>query len=433
MSLRADLVDLIERTPIADTHEHIIEEVIRLAPGDRWCLPDIGVFFSHYTDSDLLAAGMREEDLNRALTLDAPVDEKWRLIRPWWEHIRHTGYGLCLRESLLALFGELDLTDDNWRSVNEKLQRLMKPGYYHDVLHIAANIDHCQVNSLESPIFCETAHPDLLLQDLSFLQLALGSEIPSFVQHTGIDVHTLADWHAVIDWCFAAYGPRAVAAKNQAAYLRRLDYADIAAEEVAPIFARHVKDPHSVSADERKAMEDHLFHYCVRKATEYNLPVKLHTGYYAGAGHMPLHRLRHNGGDMCDLCRLHPNTRFIFMHITYPYQDEAIAVAKHYRNAYIDMCWAWIINPVASVRFLKEYLLAAPANKLFVFGGDFAIVEMVPGHARIARKGIAQAINELLDEGWLREREAGALIQRLMLDNAREVFDLERCKQVTLR
>jgi len=119
----------------------------------------------------------------------------------------------------------------------------------------------------------------------------------------------------------------------------------------------------------------------------------------------------------------HPTARFVIMHITYPYQDEAIVLAKHYPNAYIDLCWAWIINPVASVRFVKEFLKAAPANKLFTFGGDYTLVEMVPGHARMARQGLAQAVSELVDEGWVESRDVHDLVERLMRGNAHEVFD----------
>jgi predicted TIM-barrel fold metal-dependent hydrolase len=110
------------------------------------------------------------------------------------------------------------------------------------------------------------------------------------------------------------------------------------------------------------------------------------------------------------------------MHIGYPYQDEFIALAKHYRNAYIDMCWAWIINPQAGVRFVKEFLMAAPANKLLPFGGDYITVETVYGHSRIARLGLIQALTELVQEGWLHIEETHELIERIMRGNAHEIF-----------
>ena len=70
--------------------------------------------------------------------------------------------------------------------------------------------------------------------------------------------------------------------------------------------------------------------------------------------------------------------------------------------------------------------MAAPACKLFTFGGDFIPVELVTGHARVARHGIALALTQLVAEGWLTESDVPALAERVMRGNAREVFDLER-------
>ena len=52
---------------------------------------------------------------------------------------------------------------------------------------------------------------------------------------------------------------------------------------------------------------------------------------------------------------------------------------------HIDLCWAWIINPLATARFVREFLVAAPASKLFTFGGDYENVETIVGHAKVAR------------------------------------------------
>jgi len=106
---------------------------------------------------------------------------------------------------------------------------------------------------------------------------------------------------------------------------------------------------------EMKALQDHLFRRCVRKAVEYRLPVKLHTGYYAGNSYMQLDRVSQNPAHLCVLLQDFPDATFDIFHIGYPYQEEMIALAKHYPNACVDMCWAWIINPEACVRFLRDY------------------------------------------------------------------------------
>jgi predicted TIM-barrel fold metal-dependent hydrolase len=173
-------------------------------------------------------------------------------------------------------------------------------------------------------------------------------------------------------------------------------------------------------------LEDHLFWYAVAKATAHHLPVKLHTGYYAGQNSMPLARLQHNPGSASELCRLSPDTQFVFMHICYPHYEAMLSLAKQFANAHIDMCWSWIINPVAAKDYIKKHIVTAPANKLLPFGGDYIPVEPVLGHAAMARRGIAQALFELVDEGWLTLAYALDLVDTILHGNARRIFHLSQ-------
>ncbi len=430
MNLRAResaILELVEATPLADTHEHLLEESSRLQPGDRWRLNDIGLLFTHYLDSDLIVAGMPRADLEEVFRLETPPERKWALVRPWWPLVRHTGYGIGVRETLRALWGETDLTDGNWRAVSGAIRDGIRPGYYEPILRGVARLCDVQVNSLEADPFCETAQPALLRQDMSILNLALAENRDHLAGLAGVEVRSLADWHGVIDHFFTRHAGQAVAVKNPAAYRRGLDYERVGAGEAAGSFDRILRGDATLEPSGWKAVQDHLFHYCVERATEHGLPVKLHTGYYAGENWMPLARLEGNPGEMCALCQAQPSARFVFMHIAYPYHDAAIAVAKHYGNAWLDMCWAWIVNPAAAVRFLKECLMAAPANKVLCFGGDFGPVELVPGHAAVARRGIARALAELVDEGWLASGDVPALVERLCHANARDLFGAPEC------
>ena len=415
--------DWVEETSFVDTHEHLIEERDRLAgeTGNR-LLPcnDWAYLFMHYLGDDLASAGMSEADLRRFLAPDVSPEEKYRLVAPWWERAKHTGYGQAVRLTLKGLYGEDDLTAESAPRLNEKYRALIQPGFYKTVLEERSRISQCQVNSLQR-IFMESDQPALLQQDIGFPPLSSDLSLERIQSEYGRTAAELDGWLEIIDWVFATYGPRAVAAKNQSAYSRRLDYEAVPKERAAPLFARHAKGE-TLTPEDSKALRDYLFRYCVSKATEQGLPVKLHTGYYAGHNYMPLTRLRQNAGDLCGLLQDFPETTFVLMHIGYPYQDEFIALAKHYRNVTIDMCWAWIINPAAGVRFVREFLMAAPANKLFTFGGDYISVEPIYGHSRIARQGLAQALSELVADGWIALEESQILVQRLMRQNALETF-----------
>jgi hypothetical protein len=429
MATHSEIFDLVNATPFVDTHEHLWEERTRLAAlaePDKHPIPnDLGILFYHYADSDLVSAGLSPDDRKKMVDPMTDVKDKWRLIGPIYARTRHTGYLQNVRESLRLMFGEEDITDDNYQRISDQIRDQIAPGYFNRLLRDVSKIEHAQVNSFEDPVFNETQYPDLLCQDLSFVGLSTALNIEPYAKKANREVGSLDDWHGIIDWVFETYGPRAIAIKNQSAYGRRLDYDNVDAKDAAPLFARHIREPKGSAEFEKKAIQDHLFHYCIRKSVEYNLPVKLHTGYYAGTGGMPLHRVSANDSDLCPVLKAHPDAKFIIMHISYPYQDEAIVLAKHYPNVFVDMCWAWIINPLASVRFTKEYLMAAPHTKLLTFGGDYLPVEMVPGHAAIARKGLAQAISELLSDGWVKDSEVPELVDRIMRGNAHEVFDYD--------
>ncbi len=414
-------------TPLIDTHEHLIEEKARFmgTKHPRVRCDDWTLVLSHYLNSDMITAGMPKEAYDRFFSPEVEPADKWSLIEPIWQAVKNTGYGQAVVIALQQLYGVDGLSAKTVQQVQAGYEAVRKPGFYDTILRDHANIMSCQVNSLEGTPFMETDMPLLLMQDISIVGMFSGPDFKGFGGPAGIEVRALDDWHRVIDWWFAKYGKYAVAVKSQDAYARDINYEQVPAEKVESIFTKRL-NRHSVSAAEKKALEDHLFWYAVEAATKAGLPVKLHTGYYAGSNSMPLSRLINNPGSATDLCRVAPDTRFVFMHICYPYYEELISVAKQYTNAYIDMCWAWIINPVAAKDFLKKYLVTAPANKIVTFGGDYIPVEPVLGHAAVARRGIALALAELVEEGWYAMDDAMIVCDMVMHGNARKIFDLDR-------
>lgn len=103
MSDYATIRDRIEEMPFIDTHEHLIEEGLRLSDnvGDRlFKCNDWAYLFSHYVDSDLISAGMPADDHRRFFEPGVSVVEKYRLVAPWWERIE--AYGLRAGDSVHA-------------------------------------------------------------------------------------------------------------------------------------------------------------------------------------------------------------------------------------------------------------------------------------------------------------------------------------------
>ena len=113
------------------------------------------------------------------------------------------------------------------------------------------------------------------------------------------------------------------------------------------------------------------------------------------------------------------------MHAAYPYTDELVAIAKHYPNVWVDMCWAWSIDPYSSLNFVRRFLHAVPSNKLFVFGGDTFSPTNSVAYSIQARRWLTRALEAEVAAGDLTEQDAGRVARRIMRENQYECFDVE--------
>ena len=416
--------DLIEKkvfeTPFIDTHEHLLDESDRLncfepiIPCDDWTL-----LLNHYFSFDLISAGISKEQIDSLFSKHVNPIDKWGILNEFWPYLKNTTSGIVFRNTIRILYGIDEISEDNILELQNRYKQTREKGFYKFIIQDIANIKHCHVHS---PIIAckKSESPDLLIQDIALNGLIQVVLKPYSVPEN-VKINSLSDWHSLIDWWFSEYNQIAKGVKIGNAYFRRLDFERVEGSEVEKIFIRKI-GLQIISPGEEKKLQDHLFWYCVDKATEYGLPVKMHTGQWAMNNVMNMHWVKDNPSDCASLCRQAPNTKFVFFHLCYPHYEEMLSLAKSYSNAYMDMCWSWSINPLAAKDFLKKFILTVPNNKIFTFGGDDKIVENLIGHAFVARKGIAQALTELVTENWITISEALDLADHLMYKNVEKIF-----------
>lgn len=417
--------DIVSETVLADTHEHLVEESLRTSwvPGKLLPCDDWSLLLKTYVQDDLHCAGMDPAEELRFYDPEVSPIEKFQLVSPFWERVEHTGYARAVACTISKLYGIDKVSLKNVEELAEKYRETRKPGFYQHIIQDICRISECHVNSLEK-IYMQTAHPSLLKQDLSIMELSRCSptDIRRVEREIGTNISSLRDWLAAIDSYFERHGKDAIAVKYPGAYYRRLRFEQVGRHMAEKYFATLIAERPYIGPEGSQALEDYLFHYCLAKAEEYNLPVKLHTGYLARRDFMQLSNVSANAADICRLLQQYPSVRFVLMHIGYPYQHEYISLCKQYKNAYVDLCWAWILNPFASTQFLTEFMVAAPANKILTFGGDYVIAENIVGHCVIARRGISQALATLFERDWIGRGSVAELAPRLMHGNAQELF-----------
>jgi predicted TIM-barrel fold metal-dependent hydrolase len=282
-------------------------------------------------------------------------------------------------------------------------------------------VSACQVNSLEAT-FQLSADPARLQQDIGLTDFMLPSaeSVAEWQAVTGRSIDGMPDLLATMADYHERFSPQAAAVKLAIAYARPIGLSAVRAEPRPDVFRAWIGGE-AVAADQARAIEDAVLDAGLGLAADHGLTVKVHTGLHVGNDRMDLAQVRDNVADVGRLAQRYPTT-FTLMHMAYPYEGEVIAAAKHFTNVVADLCWAWIIDPLATRTFLKRYLVSAPASKVLCFGGDYIPVENVVGHAMLARRELARTLEELVAEGYLDAAAAADLVPDLMHGNAERIF-----------
>lgn len=416
----SDLSRYIHETRLIDTHEHLRFEEDWVDDG-----PDVlQDLFGNYVPADLVVAGASQEDVDALLDRGkGDVADRFERVRKPWEAVQHTGYGEAVRILANDVYGMPEITADGLATAQAENERLRAPGQRLSLLRDRAGLDHVQTDNFVWACEPDVSGPDFFLYDISWVGFC-NAEVPveEIERETGIAVGSLASLREAMAAIFAKYAPHAIAVKAQHAYSRTLRWEERSDADAAAALEIVLRDPADVPAAAALCLGDWGWARGVELSIEHNLPFKIHTGYYAGHSRMPVDRIK--SGNLCGLLARYLDARFVLMHIAYPYSHELIAIAKHYPNVWVDLCWAWSIDPFSSCDFVRRFIHAVPINKLFAFGGDTGWPTSAYAYAVQARRWLARALEGEVNDGLLTEKQAMDVALRLMQTNQRDCFDI---------
>ncbi len=427
--MTTDLAQHIQQTALVDTHEHLRKEADYVEQG-----PDIlQSLFQNYVPADLVVAGASQAAVDALLDGSNPdLHARFAPVQQAWEAVQHTGYGEAVRLIAQLIYGMDAITPASIEAAQAKHAALRQPGERLRLLREVARLDHVQTDDFTRPCQVDASGPDFFFYDISWANFCNGKpDREPLAQETGIEVKDLATLRAAMHKTFAANAEVAIAVKAQHAYQRTLRWQERSDDDAERALMYILRDPDSATVADLLCLGDWCWARGVELSIEYDLPFKIHTGYYAGHSRMPVDRIP--AGHLSPLLARYPQARFVLMHIAYPYSDELVALAKHYPNVYVDLCWAWSIDPYSACDFVRRFIHAVPANKLFAFGGDTGWPTAAVAYAHQARRWLTRALQAEVDAGDLSEQQAMALATRFMRDNQYACFHVEQKRELAAR
>ncbi|MCJ8328655.1 MAG: amidohydrolase family protein [Lentisphaeria bacterium] len=417
--MASDLSEFIQNISIHNTHEHMNKE-----PDFLQSKPDVlCALFDNYVPADLRTALISEEALGALLDKSNPdIAARFNGAKEAWEHCRFTGYGEIQSWIAKHFFDVDELTGENLAAAQEKLPETWDKGYLYSMLKEDANFEHIQTDDFCVPCAPDLAGPDFFLYDLSWVNFCGGKfDVKQVSEASSVEITNLDTLREAMAALFDEHAACSIAVKSQHAYGRTLEWIERDEADVAKVLDKKINGT-ELTVEDELCIGDWAWARGVELSIKHNLPFKIHTGHYAGNNSMQINRI--NAAHLCPLLLAYPEARFVLMHISYPYQDELLSIAKHFPNVWVDMCWAWSINPHSSAEFLRGFIHSVPINKLFGFGGDSFHPHSSVAYGQQTRNWLTRALQQEVDEGMLTETEAIHIAQRILQDNQMDCFDL---------
>ncbi len=414
--------EFVEHLPIVDVHEHHLPEVILQrevnllqlfqqsyagwAQARPYCLPSE----SREADPMLAAAG----------------PTTWEALAPFLDH---SGSNFFVRNMVRAVgelhgSGETEITRNNWQALDASVRAAhCRPEWQHEVLN-RARITTVITDAYNDPLL--DPRPTLGANYRSVMRtnsLALGwhpdshdhndNRAHELLLRVGLKAESFDEYLIALEKLVAGMAARGqVALKNSLAYDRDINF-----DEPNELLARAAWGKPAPSPAERKAFGDFIVDHLCRIAAARDIPVQLHLGTGIIRGSHPL--------GVAGLIERHPRTRFLLMHLAYPWSRDLLGMAFVYRNIRLDLTWSFLLSPSHFKLALHEAIEVLPNETRMMLGGDNWHVEETYGAMQTARRLIAEVLEEKLASGYFSRATAERLARRILHDNAREFFRLE--------
>jgi predicted TIM-barrel fold metal-dependent hydrolase len=431
----SELKSYIDSIPFIDTHSHVAGFDYGTPVDDKAgrTLPQI--LFNDYLlylspASGELPEGFAAKESWRVE--DAEAD--WRMIQPLLDRMRATTSYITIREGIRALhpFDEPDITDANWRRINDSIvaayQKHGERAWHRMAIERTGVILQNQMAVLsyvcdhydalppaERAAQKKFLMPSLILDGHLFTGFSSGK--PSrlrAMELVGMQPKNHAEY---VEFCrrsidlFAERGGKSV--KLLTAYHRPLRFEEAPDDEAARLYA---EGPETLRGAKLHRLQDNLVYHLLERAKLRGLPLIVHTGYNCPVDFakpddlLPFVKNPRTKGLKIDLC-----------HSGWPSEGAAMIFARTFREVYFNLCWTPVLSRALGRRVLSEAIDIMPMSKVLT-GTDCGTVECFVGAVRLIRDQLHEVLSEKIAQKQITPAVAERFARCILHDNAADFY-----------
>jgi hypothetical protein len=419
--MSSSIREFIAAIGIVDVHEHHMPEVLLSHEVNLAQL--FQQSYAGWTQARPYALPSERRESDPMLAVPGPTT--WEALAPYLEGSGASSFVRQLVRAVTELYGdgETEITRDNWEALDAAVRRHhQRPDWCPEVLR-RAGIERLITDPYSDPLLdARRALGENYNSVLRINAFACGWHPVSrdhndncahvLLRRLGLEPASFEDYLAALEKLVDSLALRhQVALKNALAYDR-----DVAFDEPDENLARQAWGKAAPPPAERKAFSDLVVDRLCAMAGERDVPVQMHLGTGIIRGSHPL--------QAAGLIERHPRTRFLLMHLAYPWSRELLGLAFVYRNIWLDLTWSLLLSPTHFKLALHEAIEVLPDESRMMFGGDNWHVEETYGTMKLARQLIGEVLEEKVGGGYFGREDAQRLGARILRENAIRFFKL---------
>lgn len=419
--MSSSLHDFVAACPLVDVHEHHLPEVFLQREVNLLQL--FQQSYAGWTQARPYPLPSETRDGDPMLAGTPPTS--WEALAPFLEHSGSNAAVRNLVDAILELHGagQEQITRDNWETLDTAVRAAhRRPEWTGEVLR-RAGIEQVITDPYSDPLldaraaFGQQYHSVVRINSLACAwhphsRDHNGNTGRALLARRGLNPTTFDEFlDALAPFVDSLAGHHQVALKNALAYDRDVAF-DLPDEDLA----RRAWGKTQPTPAERKAFGDLVVDQLCARAAERNVPVQMHLGTALIRGSHPLL--------VAGLIERHPRTRFLLMHLAYPWSRDLLGMAFVYRNVWLDLTWSFLLSPSHFQLALHEAIELLPDESRMMLGGDNWHAEETYGAMRRARRLIAEVLETKRASGYFHAGDAERLANKILHQNARAFFGI---------
>ncbi len=434
-SLIQSIERMIDATPIVDPHTHIRCD----QPG----APDLAALMSyHWLQTELIAIGMPPEDLDPIL----PVEERVRRSIPHLCKMRNTGMAWCFYRILADLYGfsDTNLTESNYQDLCDKVAATgTDPNWAWNVLREKCNIQTI-VTSLgnratnlasgQDPegvyymldahyLFCPGVATDLepfftgrttKQEYFQALCSALGDQ-PTTLNQLG---RLLFDWLDRTVTGKVRFSNTFLPVEHRPLLVDDLRVRGVLSKAAQGL---PLNDGQVDVLAGYVGSEVLLWHHENRKAFQ----IAVGAEYFICDGKSIPRYQETWTSEMARIFHHFGGVKFDLMVASDLLSHETAVLARQFPNVYASGYWWHNFFPATIEKIVGLRMQVTPMTKFSGFLCDAYYAEWTYGKLQIVKKAMASALAHLVEAGFYREEDLPAILQNVLHDTPRDLYDLK--------